>query len=172
MIRYTIILCMALISASLLRGQSRVVSTISTAGGTYNTADISYFWTMGDLVIDDLRPSESSMGASLGFLAWYAAIDSTGGLSTSTYDIGPEELLDLTLSPIPANSFLELRIDEEQLELSTKYEVTDALGRTLLQGKVHPRKTRIDIHFLPAGQYHIRLVNAKTIVAVQSFIKS
>ena len=70
--------------------------------------------------------------------------------------------LDFRLTPNPANEWIEVQIDEVEIQMS----ILNLQGQILIQNNTK----RVDISRLPAGSYFIR-IQSKNKIGLQAFVK-
>lgn len=144
------------------------------------TAPFTYLWDFGD-GNQSTQASPSHTYAQAGQYTLCLTITDANGC-TSTYcdsssvrsmqlsmqflqvmpfttGIQEHENLAGTISPNPADQFIDLTLEKEN---SGTVRITDMLGNTVLETTMQSRSSRIDISTLPSGYYTITMRTAKS----------
>lgn len=69
----------------------------------------------------------------------------------------------ISLVPNPATGILSLMVDDNELEVNAKVEITNLLGQIVKVASLHSNHTLLDISDLPSGLYSVRVGNRSAV---------
>lgn len=125
--------------------------------------------------------SGGSSNYSIGQVA-YLAVNGTGGsinegvqqafdIFTLGVDNFPEIILQMTVYPNPATSFVNLKLDNSNFQ-NLQYQLFDMQGRTIANEKIANPETQIEMENLPPAIYLLHVINENRIIKSFKIIKN
>ena len=130
-------------------GGAHAQSVVATNGAEYSSGAWNITQTIGEPVIATVGNGTAQL--TQGFEQPWADV------LTAVDDV-PATLPDVNVYPNPVRHVLDLAFGA--LPVDTRYELFDALGRSLLRGRVSGMLTEIDMERYASGGYLLRVTGA------------
>jgi len=145
--------CFSFLTLSYVSGQS----VIAVQGDSYTSANVRLDFTLGEVIIATVSDTNQVLTQGFHQTQWEL---------TGIHDNDP--VYEANVFPNPTSEYLTLEAASFQGVDFTMY---DAIGKTVIQGKLDAPKTDLAVHFLSEGSYILVLYNEAQLLKSFKLIK-